>query len=271
LLTIFFLVALTRTGISGSFDIPAGSREAGLGFIYSVIRSPFAGINNQACLVTNVRFSAAISHHQLYLTGNLSYSTIATSIKAGRSNIGFGLSQSGFDGFRSTMLFSAAGIRLSESLSGGIGIQYYYTKADESGIPNHAVSYSAGLILNLSHKVLLGIHSINPVNLYNDHGTLYNIPSRYTCGLLYNISENIRLMAEIEKAYYTTPRIRFGLEFGHAEKVQIRTGLQLIPFMMSFGTSFNIGGLLFEIALSYHEYLGFTPSSSMVYNGTRKK
>jgi hypothetical protein len=59
------------------------------------------------------------------------------------------------------------------------------------------------------------------------------------------------------------------LEYGKADGLQVRGGFQANPFFMSFGSTLKTAGIKLTIALSYHAYLGLTPSSSIIYQKTK--
>ena len=97
-----------------------------------------------------------------------------------------------------------------------------------------------------------------------------HLPTIFRLGLAYLPSERVMLTAEVEKDIDFPARTKVGVEYRLVEQVQLRTGIATNPVNVAFGMGYQFkNGLTFDLASVYHQWLGFTPTASLVFQQKR--
>jgi hypothetical protein len=86
-----------------------------------------------------------------------------------------------------------------------------------------------------------------------------------SAGVTFMASEQVQFAAEIEKSIENKPSIKFGIDYSVLDYLNIRAGAATKPTRLSFGFGLDIGPFVLDVAGSYHEILGFSPSTGIVY------
>ena len=86
-------------------------------------------------------------------------------------------------------------------------------------------------------------------------------------GLAYHFEERLFLGVETEKdldvakAWY-----KFGLEYRLIDYIYVRTGISVQDYVQhSFGVGFNMHNFQADLAFSFQQFVGYTPSFSLRY------
>jgi hypothetical protein len=159
----------------------------------------------------------------------------------------------------------AYGMNIGEKFQAGAGLYYFFQQAGNEYNALHQVSYSVGMAYNLSEKFRLGFTAFNPLNLYYKSQSWARLPAIFRLGAGYRPVENFELLAEIIKDLDYPIEFTLGCLCNVQEKLIIRGGITLFPARFSLGAGIRLKSLLVNFAAAYHEYLGFSPSTSLQY------
>ena len=110
-----------------------------------------------------------------------------------------------------------------------------------------------GGIIAVNHSMQLGIHLYNISNSQNREQTL---PFQVKLGLLYTLSKETVLYADIIKRLDHTPDLRMGIEYRIHAHFFMRGGILARPLRMNGGIGFQIRRYAFDYSVSWQSPLG---------------
>lgn len=149
-----------------------------------------------------------------------------------------------------------------------IGFQFNYHRLFLS--EDHRSAGSSGMEIGMQYlpnqKLVLGIHVENPY--HTDIKTLsgnFSYPTLIKFGAFYHLSTSFRIISEIENDFGNRFIARTGLEYVVLDKFFLRTGISGKPYQLSGGIGFQLKKLVVDMAVSYNQYLGNSPSVSFQY------
>lgn len=124
-----------------------------------------------------------------------------------------------------------------------------------------------GGAMSVTKYLQIGLH-IN--NISNTQNTVQTIPLRIKGGLLYKISNEVLLYADIIKQSNSNVFVCAGLEYHLHKYFLLRTGLQLNPVRLHGGTGFSNKRMSIDYSFSWQQPAGSKHQISMCVN-IRKK
>ncbi len=99
-----------------------------------------------------------------------------------------------------------------------------------------------------------------------------DLPTILSIGLVYQASEKLLLMGEVQKDIDFKANIKAGIEYHIFESFRLRAGIGSVPSTMSFGLGYQWkNGLQINLASNYHQTLGFSPAFGLQYQAPPKK
>ncbi len=244
----------------------AGSRHQGLADAAVGLTDCWSVFGNQAGLATISHPKLAGSFQNRFLVSELSTSTGLFALPVLSSVFAVSLYQFGKIPFRQEKLGLAFARQISPHMSFGLQFNYYSLFLSEE---NHSVG-SLGLELGLQYyaneQLTLGVHVQNP---YQTRMKLrsgdFVYPQQLNVGAHYRLSDLFSVMTELEHDFKSHFIIRTGMEYTFFEKLFLRAGFAGKPYQFSAGIGFQIHELTFDLATSYNQYLGNSPSVSFQY------
>lgn len=221
---------------------------------------------NQAGMVEVNRLTIGGSFLNQFLVNELSTRAGFFAFPVQSSVFAVSLYQFGKSPFRREKFGIAYARHLSERLSFGLQFNYYRLLFPEE---NRMVG-SSGLELGIQYLVnkrfVLGWHLINPykskikINTgYFQYGSLVNI------GVLYHFSESFSMISELENGFASHLTVRTGMEYNIRDRIFLRGGVSGKPYQISAGFGFKVEKLIIDLAASYNQNLGNSPSVSFQF------
>jgi hypothetical protein len=206
---------------------------------------------NQAALV-QAKPGAAVGVERRYLMKELA--TYRLLIAAG--NFGLQGISRGFSDYRESRFGLAYARRLGDKA--GLGIQFNYNSLQIAGYGSaKAVSAEVGLLLHLSDKLHTGIHLDNPGGSHFGNGNL-NIPSIYTMGWGYDLSEKVLLTTEISKEETQPVDTKMGIQYIIIPTVRLRAVIQTVNTSWWFGAGFTRDSWRLDVYTGHQQQLGMS-------------
>ncbi|MCB9288575.1 MAG: hypothetical protein H6560_14805 [Lewinellaceae bacterium] len=241
----------------------AGARSAAMGYTgatYTDINSIFS---NQAGLAHLETPAITGYGEQRFLISEIRAAALGAALPTSSGTFGLSLHYFGFEKYNEQRVGLAYGRRLLDKLSLGAQFLVLNTRIPEYG-NKAALTFELGAMAELLPQLNLGVHLFSParVRLTDEE----NLPSILNLGISYLPSRKLALFAELEKDIDFSARAKFGLEYQIIEAFFLRLGTATQPTLLSFGLGYSLpNGLAIDIASSYHQVLGFTPTASITF------
>jgi hypothetical protein len=260
---LFFLLFLLFTHNSNAqIWSPSGASSVSSGGIASTSTDIWSTHNNQAGMTFLSGSCAGIYSEYRFLLKSTAYQSIAGVVKSGKGCFGLHLNYQGDRHFNTSMITLAYARKLGYHFSAGVGLDLVRILIAEGYGKQLIPTFEAGLMVEISDKLLVGSHVFNPVQSkladYSDE----RLPSVMSLGFNFLYSENLLLRFECRKVAGLPFTILTGLEYKAIKRITLRTGIATLPFRYSFGLGLDIGYLTIDIAAISHPVLGYSPGIS---------
>ncbi len=260
----FSTILMAQTGLPSI----AGARGAAMGNAtvgFQDINSIFA---NQAGLahLEQTAFTA-IGENRFQGFGIRSVAA-AAAVPVKTGTFGLALQYFGIEEYNEQKVGLAYARKLSKKLSLGAQIDFLRLQIQDSESIN-LVTFEAGLQSQISRKLNLGFYLYSPVQI-----TIFGedtLPTTLKLGGLYRVSKKLRLAMEFEKDLDFPVEFHLGMEYQIIEELALRLGAQTQPSEVSIGFGYLVQQQVqLDVAATYHEILGITPSFSAIYLWNKK-
>jgi hypothetical protein len=267
--TILFLLAgvISISVLAISNIYPSGSRPLGMGNAFISQFDVTAAYHNQAGLAKIDSFSVSLFYENRFQLQEMSHRGILVGIPAKTANFALHYSAFGPAKWMQSSLSIACSKQLSSKLSAGIQFNYFGLKLPEENKTASSCGVEMGFIYQLTSNTFVGLHLANPFSTtlktysYNER-----IPYRLRVGCHTLLSENFQISIEAEKIVTFTPLLKLGMEWQAVRNLYFRGGYNSGPTKLFAGLGFQYQFFKTDLAFSYHQYLGFTPSLMITFN-----
>lgn len=211
--------------------------------------------------------SVGLSYEARYALKELQTQGVAVAMPLKVGVISVGGQFYGYDAYRTTKAGAGYSMKLFESISAGVQINYigmgfgnsYYGR-------KHGISAEFGALAKLGDKVDLGFSVINLTrtklaDFKNERfGTLLRL------GASYQVLDELLLIGEIEQEIAHTTRFRLGVEYHPIDILYIRAGVQGAPMDLAFGFGLDWKRMRLDLATQYNQVLGWSPAASFIFD-----
>lgn len=267
-LHVFCLFNVVLIHAQNSASTVAGARGAGMADASVTFADINSAFSNQAGLANLQEFGLMAFAEQRFLVKELQTVSAAAALPMRSGTFAMTIQHFGFEGFNEQKVGVGYARKLIEGLSIGTQILLLNTSIPEYGNKIN-VTFELGIITQLLPKLQLGAHVYSPVQteLANNE----NLPTIFKIGLAYLPSQQLTCTGEVEKDIAFPARIKFGFEYQIVKQVVVRTGIATSPTTFAFGAGYRLNnGLALDLASSYHQILGFTPTVGFLYQFRKK-
>ncbi|MBI1227402.1 MAG: hypothetical protein GC192_19375 [Bacteroidetes bacterium] len=260
LVALFLLSVFSAFGQLNSVSpISAGMANAAV-----ALQSPVSLFSNQAGLVGIKKLAVIAGVEQRFLLSELQSAAIGAALPTRSGTFGLMAQSFGYEEFRQQKIGLSYARKLWTNLSVGAQFDYFQTRIPEYG-SRGTFTFEAGLQANISKSLMVGAHVFSPAQVEIAEGE--NLPTIFRLGVAWQTSERLQVCSELEKDIDFKPRWRTGLSYQPVQAFTLRAGYATEPSMMFFGFGFAFGaGFQADLAGSFHQSLGFTPSAGIVWN-----
>lgn len=266
--TIFFIVLLMLSSLENRAQkvFLSGSRYQALADASVGLSGCWSVFGNQAGLTGIKRPEIAGSFQNRFLVNELSIRSGLFAIPVQSSVFAVSLYQFGKIPFRQEKFGIAYAHRIFPQLNFGLQFNYYRLFLSEDNRSIGSTGLELGIQYILTNQLVLGFHILNPykTGIKTISGS-YNYPSRIDFGALYHLSDFLLISSELENDFDRHLTIKTGIEYVILEKLFLRTGIAGKPYQLSAGIGFQVKKLTMDMATTYNQYLGNSPSVSFQY------
>jgi hypothetical protein len=262
---LLFIICLPSSFIASNGDGPIGPRSAALGHASSCLYDVWSSRNNQGSLGFVRQADVGAFYENRFFVKELSQSGFAAVVPIKKGTFSLAYSSIGYKLYRESQVTLGYGLKLSETISLGVGFDYLNTKiADIYGQAN-AFTGSLGLNIKLLPQLTIATHIYNPFRVSITNYNNEKVPTIFKFGAQYIFSKKVFLVAEAEKTSAQKFNVKGGIEYNPSSLVYLRVGGATYPTQASFGIGVNYQGLKIDISSMYHSILGLSPQIGLSY------
>jgi hypothetical protein len=261
---LLLFVILPQFSIATGNPFPAGARNAGMGETSTFFADHWAIFYNPAAMAGIEKFSLGISTERKFMLAEINSGAMAFAIPINKMGVAGGsISAFGNEFYRQSR-YAISYSRKINRISAGVKFNLFHTFIHEYGNTS-ALAGETGMILEVNRNLNFGMHIFNPTLVKNNPTEPDKLPIIAKAGVSYLFSDKVTAALDVEKQFSLQQRMKSGLEYKASDAIFLRTGMQTNPAVNTFGAGFNFSKIRFDIAFSYHRYLGSTPFLSVDY------
>lgn len=263
---VVLLAVMVPGGLSGQ---GGGAKTAGMAGIAVLDNGQWAARTNPSGLAGNSHACIGMDAERRFLLKELSYYLLGAAIPAMKGSFGVSLGSTTCRQWISQQIDLGYGRPFGDHFYAGLALVYIHQKPGDYATHSHLASYRLGFTYLAGESLSLAFSTFNPFQLYFRNLSYATLPSAFHFGAAYRPVQSISLLAEVEKTGDLPPVFKAGFELNQREAFFIRGGIRFFPVGFSFGAGYRMKRYAFDIASSYHRYLGFTPQISLQYDFRR--
>lgn len=223
--------------------------------------SVWSNFTNQAGLAEISQFTVGIGTENKFLLDELSTHSAVLALPVNGGVFGLNIAYTGFELYHKNKIGLAFGKKLSESFNIGIQVDYLGVYIDESTNNRNNFTFEIGVQKQLMKKLMLGAHIFNPIEVKLNNSEI--IPALFKLGLQYNPNQKVNIYTEGELESEQDGILKIGLAYSIIEQLQLRTGFSTNPTKNSFGVGYLLNKIQLDVAISKHQFLGYSPEFSI--------
>ncbi len=194
---------------------------------------------------------------------------MAAALPATSGNFGVSLSYFGSAEHNQLQTKLVYGRKLGNKVSVGAGFNYSRINVAGYGSAG-AVSIEGGILLQVTDQLQTGFQINNPTGARWSKGENEQLPSVYTMGLGYKVSDKFFAGIEIEKREESKINVTGGVQYQFDKKIGARVGFTSATSGYYLGGSFLIQGIRMDITAAIHPQLGITPGLMLLYKRSQE-
>ncbi len=263
---LFVLIVFFALQASAQEVFCAGSRFQSLAGASVALPGCWSVFGNQAGLAEVRRPEVGGGFQNRFLVDELSTRSGMAVLPVQSSVFAVSFCQFGRIPFRQEKMAFSYARHITPQLNFGIQFNYYRFYLSEENSSAGSAGLELGMQYHSSTKLVWGLHILNPykteIKLLS--GT-YRYPSLINIGTYYRLSDLFSLTTELENDFTSHLRVKTGGEFNVLEKLTLRAGVSGKPYQLSAGFGLRLSNLTVDLATSYNQYLGNSPSVSFQY------
>lgn len=184
----------------------------------------------------------------------------------------FGLNMTDFGGslYRDQKIGLAYARNLTKNFALGLQFDWMIMEIEHYGL-RHRFTFDVGIQTRLTDKLLLGFHLFSPYPMGFDSERI--VPTYASVGLVYRVSQQVELKAEVQKQTYESPGLHIGLQYNLMKSFELSLGMTTNTghAMISSGFSYQFPvGLKIDFGMNFHQSLGISSGIGFGYQFRKK-
>lgn len=237
-------------------------KTAGYSKLHSDVLSSTA---NQAALANSRSFSVGVFGERKFLLEELNCFSAVAALPTNSGVFALQLHQLGHSSFAQSQAGLAYARSLSKQIDVGVQFNYYGVRINGYGNAS-ALNFEAGAVFHFTGQLHLGFHISNPAETYFGKMKEEKLPSVYSMGFGYDVSEHFFIGTEIEKTEDKNLDVNASLQYRFTDRVQARGGISSGTSILFFGLGIKVADFRIDVTASLHPQLGITPGLLFMYN-----
>ncbi len=263
----FLLCLQIQSTFSQSVSTIVGARASGLGNAAATLTDEWSLLNNSAGLAKTKDINTAFAFEAKPALQGSPRMAAAFSMPIKIGAIGAGVFKFG-DKLYSEQIITTGFSNQFGIASIGLKLNYIQYRAEGFGTRS-ALTISAGGIAEITPQLSIGayIQNINQPKIAQNE----RVPTRLAAGISFKPSQQVLILAEVEKDLAYDPIVKAGFEYVIHQKVFARTGFNINPEAAFFGIGFKGWRLKFDYSIQYKNALNFAHQASACYSIAKTK
>ena len=263
---VFLLMILSVNAKSQEIFQPS-SRSQAMADVFVPLNDSWSVFGNQAGLAETNQMVLGGSFQNRFLISELATRTGFVVLPVQSSVFAVSFYQFGKIPFRQEKIGLAYARKITPNLNFGFQFNNYRLFLVEENRSASAVGAELGFQYRHNDNLILGLHIYNPYpTKIQLHSESFKYQSILALGAFYRLSDTFSVVCEADHNFDKSVRIKSGFEYSIFEKLFVRAGFSGKPYLFSGGAGFCLGNLTIDLAASYHQYLGNSPSVSLQYH-----
>lgn len=244
----------------------SGSRYQALSDATVGLSDCWTVFGNQAGLAAIDRPIVAGSFQNRFLVSELSTRAGLFVLPVQSSVFAFSLSQFGQIPFRQEKFGLAYARQISPKLNFGVQFNCYRLFLSEENRSVSSFGAELGVQYLFTERFVVGFHVVNPYRTdVKLSSGMFRYPSRIKAGAFYHLSDLFSMTTELENDFGDHFVLKSGVEYNILEKLFVRAGVSGKPYQLSGGIGFQVKAITLDMATTYSQNLGNSPSVSFQY------
>ncbi len=265
-LVLFTLYAFAAFESKAQDVFCSGSRSQALSDATVGLSDCWSVYGNQAGLAGIDRPIVGGSFQNRFLVAELSTRAGLLVLPVQASVFAFSISQFGQTPFRQEKFGLAYARKISPKINFGLQFNCYRLFLFEENRSVSSYGSELGVQYLLTENLVVGFHVMNPyLSSIKLNSGRFRYPSRINLGTLYRFSDLFSLSTELENDFDDHFILKTGIEYNILEKLFVRAGVSGKPYQLSAGIGFHVKKFTLDLASTYNQYLGNSPSVSFQY------
>jgi len=244
-----------------------GSRNESLAGATTALTGNWSVFGNLAGLASSDYVTVGGCFQNRFLVRELSSRSGFIVVPVQTSRFAFSMSQFGQIPFRQEKFGLTYARKLGERLSFGVQFNWYKLFLSEENRSTGSYGSELGLQYRLKSSLIVGIHVVNPYQTSIKFSSQrFTYPSYVRAGAFYHFSKVFSVTSELENDFDDHFVLKTGFEYSILEKLMVRGGVSGKPYRISAGFGFDLKKLTLDLATTYNQDLGHSPSVSFQYH-----
>lgn len=217
----------------------------------------FTALENQAALTWLKSPAIGVNTERRFLLNALSTHTLAIACPTHSGTFATILQQTGFRVYHEQLFALAYSHNMGEKCSIGMQINYLNTMTMGYG-STHALTATAGTLLQITPQLFAGLHAVNPVNTPD-------VPVILSAGLGYEASESLLLSTALIQQEGLPPSLKVMCEYAFIPQFLMELDWCNDPMQRNMAISFELKKLFVKVYATHHPQLGFSPGTTIIW------
>ncbi len=263
LFTIHFSLFALIAGAQ-SYLPTSDARSIALGGSKQLIGDAYGVFNNAATLAWIEKPTFVLSSSNRFLLKELAGAGAGFAMPTKYGVFGINVNYFGFNNFNRKFAGLSYTQKMTDNIALSVKADYLQTSIAEYGNHN-SLTADVGVCIKVIKELSFGMNVFNPFMVSGGYYADEKIPTEFSLGMNYQLSDRVLLIAEESKELNSPSRFHGGIEYKPGNKIFVRGGISTQPFEYAFGAGFILKSFTVDIASVYHAQLGYSPALSLKY------
>jgi hypothetical protein len=260
-----FMLLILKGNSQQSFQA-LGSTEAGV-----AMQGIWMSQTNSAGMADLKSFTAGIASRNRFLLPELSEKSVVVAFPLNRDVIGSSYYAFGGSLFEQSTLSLIYSRCFYKRIATGIRLNYYRYKSGDNTFDRHFANFDFGIRTIVAKDIAFGVNLINPGTVFQELNESSNTATGFTAGFLLGLSSMGSLSIDVRKHKGENPALHAALKYCNRKRFCVETGFTTNPFGAHFGVGIGYKNLAVDFSSEWHQFLGYSPAISLLYQFENNK
>lgn len=243
----------------------AGARSAAMGNSSVMLTDVWSAFNNQAALSGLTSPVAGLYYENRFMLKELGFKAAAFAYPYKTGTVAVSFAQFGFEAWNENKVGLCYSKAFGNFISIAVQLDYCMINRDEHYENLNFLTFEVGILSKITPRFTIGAHVYNPLIISISETTDERAPSVFRLGGAYDVTDKFIITVETEKDIQHKFSFKSGIEYKMIPALHFRAGISSDPSTFCFGVGVFYRKFTLDFSASYHQILGFSPQSSVIY------